>query len=894
MTRRVPIPAPIHLKKESKSSCPRFFIYFDFYADYLYLRYSHSYISPGNGVKMKKVNLLFSFLISSIASVAQQVQDSTKTIQLGELVISASRLQESISKSPVSIEKLSQKAIQQSAAPSFFDALENVKGVQMITPSLGFKVINTRGFANTTNVRFVQLVDGMDNQAPHIGAPIANALGPSDLDIESAEIIPGVASALYGMNAINGLANFMTKDPFLTIGLSVQQKTGFNRAGSSDGAKPYSETSIRWAQVIRSRFAYKINGTLMRGMDWIASDAADQNPTANASTGLLGADNPAADPINSYGNESSDRKTISLQGKNYVVARTGYAEHDVVDYSLRNTKGDATLSYAFQTDTKLSYTYRIADLGNVYQRANRFRLDHYQLQQHGLAFQSKSIQLRTYINVENTGNSYNARSMAENIDRTFKPDTQWYSDYTNRYQNAIDVGSSVADAHRLARQAADAGRPEPGTEDFQNLINQLRNINNWDVGAALRVKSRMLHSEGQINLTQKLLGTLRERTGVGLLLGYDHRTYIIFPDGNYFINPVEPGKNLAYGKTGGFIQVSKSLMADKLKIGATLRVDKNDYFSLKWNPRITAVYSPAADHNVRFSYQNGYRFPSIFEAFSNVNSGGVKRVGGLSVMSNGIFENAYLRTSIDAFQAAVNNDVNKQGLTKNAAIIKNQGLLAKNNYSYMQPEHIRSFELGYKGLILAQNVQLDVDFYYNKYTQFIAQVEMNVPKSSLPDSLAFYLNDKQMQERYRMWTNSQTTAYNYGSSIGLRYRFVRNFQVAGNVSYSRLDRRSSGDGLEDGFNTPRWITNLSLGNDKIYRTLGFMMTYRWQTGYYWQSFLVNGNVPAYQTVDAQVSCQWNKVKLKVGGTNILNVYYRSFLGGPSIGGLYYSSLTVNL
>jgi iron complex outermembrane receptor protein len=30
---------------------------------------------------------------------------------------------------------------------------------------------------------FVQMVDGIDIQAPHIGAPIANTLGPNDLDI---------------------------------------------------------------------------------------------------------------------------------------------------------------------------------------------------------------------------------------------------------------------------------------------------------------------------------------------------------------------------------------------------------------------------------------------------------------------------------------------------------------------------------------------------------------------------------------------------------------------------------------------------------------------------------------------------------------------------------------
>jgi outer membrane receptor protein involved in Fe transport len=465
---------------------------------------------------MKRISILHAtlFIILPVFHLyAQDESDTLKSQHLNEIVISASRIEEDIRTSPVSIEKLNQKDIRQSASPSFFDALENVKGVQMITPSLGFKVINTRGFANPTNVRFVQLVDGMDNQAPHLGAPIANVLGPNDLDVESAEIIPGVASALYGMNAINGMANFITKDPFINTGLSVQQKTGFNRAGSADGTKPFTETSIRWVQVIKSKFAFKINGTFLRGTDWIADDHTDLNSKANASTNLTGADNPAIDPVNGYGNESSNRRTLSLNGKNYVVARTGYYERDVVDYSLRNMKGDVSLNYAFRKHVKLIYTYRFANLDNVYQRSNRFRLDNYQLQQHGIAFQSKSIQLRTYLNMENTGDSYNARSMAENIDKNFKPDDQWFSDYTSSYNQAITDGSSIADAHKLARVTADIGRPQPGSEDYNKLINQLRDINDWNYGAALRVKSRMLHAEGQINLTESLLQSLKKKPG---------------------------------------------------------------------------------------------------------------------------------------------------------------------------------------------------------------------------------------------------------------------------------------------------------------------------------------------------------------------------------------------
>ena len=117
----------------------------------------------------------------------------------------------------------------------------------------------------------------------------------------------------------------------------------------------------------------------------------------------------------------------------------------------------------------------------------------------------------------------------------------------------------------------------------------------------------------------------------------------------------------------------------------------------------------------------------------------------------------------------------------------------------------------------------------------------------------------------------------------------------GNVSFAKLERKSGNDGLEDGFNTPQWITNISLGNDNVYRSLGFMITYRWQSSYYWQSFLVSGDVPAYQTVDAQISFKLHdKVRMKIGGTNIFNHFYNSYLGGPSVGGFYYSSVSFNL
>jgi TonB-dependent Receptor Plug Domain len=287
--------------------------------------------------------------------------DSLRVKALDEVIVSASRVLEKLLLSPVSIEKLNGKSFAQAPAPSFFEALQTARGVQMITPSLGFRVMSTRGFANTTNVRFAQLTDGMDIQSPHIGAPAGNALGPTELDIKSAEIIPGSAAALYGMNAVNGMANFFSKDPFYTAGISIQQQTGINHVSDyNTPVKLFSETTIRMAHACSPKFAFKINGAYSRGYDWIADDRTDLNPGANSSTGLTGTGNPAYDGVNSYGNESSNRRTLSLQGKNYVVARTGYAEKEVTDYSLQNIKADAGLYCKPGKKTSFKYTYHVA------------------------------------------------------------------------------------------------------------------------------------------------------------------------------------------------------------------------------------------------------------------------------------------------------------------------------------------------------------------------------------------------------------------------------------------------------------------------------------------------------------------------------------------------------
>ena len=180
----------------------------------------------------------------------------------------------------------------------------------MTTSSLTFKVPNTRGFNIPNNFRFMQLVDGVDMQAATLGVPLGNAIGPTELDIASVEITPGAASALYGMNAINGMANLLTKSAFTNQGLSIYLKGGVNHVDNIDHTPSLlSETAIRYAKAFHNKFAFKVNFGYMQGTDWRSNTRLDQNTNnlKSANPGfpaLNGANNVAFDGWNKYGDDA--------------------------------------------------------------------------------------------------------------------------------------------------------------------------------------------------------------------------------------------------------------------------------------------------------------------------------------------------------------------------------------------------------------------------------------------------------------------------------------------------------------------------------------------------------------------------------------------------------------
>jgi iron complex outermembrane recepter protein len=910
-----------------------------------------------------KQKLPFTLLFTSIGFAPQEVEitsvDSkvqvalaTQTVLANEVVVTASRVPESMLRSPVAIEKLDIRSIKESPSPSFYDALENVKAVQMMTLSLTFKVPNTRGFNIPNNFRFMQMVDGVDMQAATLGVPLGNAIGPTELDIQSVEITPGAASALYGMNAINGMANLITKNPFTSDGLSVYQKTGVNHVDGIDYAPSLlTETAIRYAKAFKNKFAFKVDLGYMKGIDWISNSRYDQNPnnlkSANPTyPSLNGTNNVAFDGWNKYGDDVlAGSNTVSIGGltidgqKNQTlrVARTGYWENELVDPTVDNLKFDGSLHYRIGEKAELSYTYRVGKMDGVFQRGNKIKLNNVTVQNHDLELKGNNYVIKSYVSIENTGDSYNVKPLADNMDLYTggASDTKTASSWGTKYKTALNAyaaangglnSQNLAAATEYARTIADASRAVPGTVRFDSLKNVIRNINNWDIksgsipdapvtgGAALVQKSRLYHTEAQWDLSNKI-------KIFNLLLGGDARVYEVIPDGNNFVDFSRPiaernkplkdgsfGDNVYYKKVGGFSQITKTFFADRLKVFGSVRFDYNPEFDPKWTPRIAAVYTAHQKHNFRATYQQGYRFPALFEALSYVNNGRVKRVGSLSYINEGLgyLENSYTQASVVNYNAVVSAAGNSD-----SAAVANKKLLMVANLPKARPEKINSFEIGYKSALANNKLIIDADAYTNRYEGFLGQIQVYVPHGETvgSDAAALAMLDRNRdsvgatattaaskgQDRYRVYTNAKNKYNNFGAALGITYNFYKKFTITGNANFNKMKAQHTGDVFATAFNTPTWMTNLSFGNREIVRNIGFNVVWRWQETFLWESPLVTGRIPSYSVVDAQVTFRFPKLnsQVKAGGADIFNKRYIQYAGGPTIGALYYVAITVD-
>lgn len=804
------------------------------------------------------------------------------------------RIGEKQRENPLTVEALDLVAIKESPAANFYDGLGQLKGVDVNSASIGFKVINTRGFNSTSPVRSLQIIDGVDNQAPGLNFSLGNFLGASELDVLKVDLVQGAAGAYYGPNAFNGVISMTTKSPFTFPGLSVMVR-GAERL--------LFEGSARYAQVFKNKkgddkFAYKFNFYFMRANDWRATN---YDPTPQS---VVGRNNPGGyDAVNRYGDEiaseTSPSQSVTLPGLG-TFYRKGYNESDVVNYNTRNVKANVSLHYKIKEDVELSYTSSFGSGTTVYQGENRYSLKDI------LYFQNK-IELkkedkwfvRAYSTNEDAGNSYDAVLTAFRLQNLSKSDNSYFNSYTQYWNNVIkpkaedlpgypaftfpvppnyahqidSVVQSYPDSllkwHNMA--ANFAAQPaqfsnekpfyEPGTARFDSAFASITSTPVNKGGSRLVDKSALYHLHGQYKFTPKFMN---------ITVGGNFRLYTPNSGGTIFSDT--SGRKITNYEFGFYTGLEKKVIKDKLKINLTARVDKNQNFQFLVSPAASLVYSPDDNHTFRVSFSSAIRNPTLADQYLYYNVG-----------------RAILLGNITGYDSLVTVESVRNYLTGSGNGLPDPSLLVYQKIDKIRPEKARTIEFGYRGTLF-NHLYVDAGYYYTIYKDFIGfkyGADIKVGPTGFPDYLQIY----------RVSANTKDLVNTQGVNVGLTYYFWQKYSINGNYSWNKLDRRGSTDPIIPAFNTPQHKFNVGISGRDItigrLKNNGFNLNYKWIQGFTFEGApQFTGTIPTYDMLDAQVNHKVTKINtvFKLGAQNLLNNKKSQVFGGPAIGRLIYFSM----
>ena len=802
---------------------------------------------------------------------------------LDEIVVSASRTPERIMESPVTVERLDARAIKNTSAPSFYDGLENLKGVDVNTNSLTFKSVNTRGFATFANTRFMQLVDGMDNSSPALNFAIGNLLGMSELDVNTVELLPGAASALYGANAFNGIMFMTSRSPFNDQGISFSYKNGLTSQDAA-GDNTFHDVSIRMAYAFSEKFAAKATLSYLKGTEWFATDYRN---TRNGEYAVGDRSLNDFDGLNIYGDEVA----TDLGGAVGRVSRTGYQEVDLMkDYEAKSVKLNTALHYRPFGDDRLELIFNSKfGVGNtIYQGANRYNIRDFYLAQQKLELKAKNFFIRGYVTTEDAGNSYDSRFAAININRKWKSDQDWFTQYAGTY---LVTGSHVA-----ARAAADTGRLVPGTAAFTSAFDEVTADPNLVTGARFQDQTKLYHGDVNYNF-QDLIEWAEFQ------VGGSYRRYSLNSNGSIF---TDYDGAINYDEYGVYTQMQKKFLEDdRLKFTASLRYDKAQNFDGNFSPRVSLAYAAGEDKNDNFraSFQKGFRNPTTQDQYIGLDAGAAILVGSapdnldrytsspLIVSTAGQPLTGGATTTLSG-RLAYENSFSASSVQAGAPVSSNVDLV--------KPEEVTAFELGYRGLVYAgeSRVTIDVSAYYNSYSDFISGKNVLVPFYGTvgDNSLSLLALRNGDFKAFQVYTNTTADISSYGASIGLNTKVLGGFDLGANYTYAKFDFDQASDpDFEAGFNTPEHKVKLQFGHTELFKNFGFNINARWQDEYLWESTFLDATVDSRTVLDAQVNYSVPSIKsvFKLGGANLGGREYFSAPGVGAVGSQYYISWTIN-
>lgn len=181
-----------------------------------------------------------------------QGQRADTTVALQEVVVTGSRTERPVTKSPGSIALLSPVLLRHSPAQNIDDILLMVSGVNT-TRSDGISNmhanVSIRGLAGDEQGRTLVLFDGIPLNTSDEGSVNWNSIHPGN--VQRIEVFKGPGSSLYGNNAMGGVINIIGKKPLAPFSAD---------ASVSYGTLNTWKTNLGISGRISRRFALFVSG----------------------------------------------------------------------------------------------------------------------------------------------------------------------------------------------------------------------------------------------------------------------------------------------------------------------------------------------------------------------------------------------------------------------------------------------------------------------------------------------------------------------------------------------------------------------------------------------------------------------------------------------------------
>ncbi|MFC4262490.1 TonB-dependent receptor plug domain-containing protein [Ferruginibacter yonginensis] len=191
---------------------------------------------------MKQLNIILLLMFSTTAVFSQTKNspsnDSSKNIQLEEVVISASNFKEKKRNIAQTIDVISAKKIALSQTQNTGDLLIQSGKVFVQKSQQGGSSPVIRGFEAS---RILLVVDGVRmNNAIYRSGHLQNIITVDQNSLSSVEVMNGAASTIYGSDALGGTIQLLTKNPTLSTTKNVLFKgMAFTRFSSANNEKTF-------------------------------------------------------------------------------------------------------------------------------------------------------------------------------------------------------------------------------------------------------------------------------------------------------------------------------------------------------------------------------------------------------------------------------------------------------------------------------------------------------------------------------------------------------------------------------------------------------------------------------------------------------------------------------